>query len=331
MKSNHGCVSVVIPCYNSEACIARCLDSILSQTYRNIEVICVDDGSDDGTVNIIREFTERDSRVKLILLGRTGVSAARNAGIKTARGSYIAFVDSDDFIDADVFERLVQIVRDEKVDFVRYNYVSQGGDAGELYDLKDRLVKIDAEKDILYRHFFTKHEKIPTFCWLLLIKEQIAKKVLFDEEITYIEDELYYMDLLKETKTFYSLNHAAYHYVKENGHGLLGGERHYLRQAESIILVNKAMREEMSNLGILKMVNAHHLDLLFSPLMLAGSCRAKKVFDDDKKQLLRMYMHYHKQSLAFLKRVYYFAMLHRVPLVGAVFSVLYRLTKRVSI
>ncbi len=99
-------ISVIVPIYNVEEYLARCLDSVMGQTFRDIEVICVDDGSTDKSALIAKKYAEKDERISLIQQENKGLSAARNAGMRVARGKYISFVDSDDWIDLDFLKKL---------------------------------------------------------------------------------------------------------------------------------------------------------------------------------------------------------------------------------
>ena len=99
-------VSVIVPIYNNEKYLKECLDSICNQTLTDIEIICVNDGSEDNSLKIIEEYKQKDNRIILINQDNLGVSAARNNGIKIATGEYIGFVDSDDYIDNDFYEKL---------------------------------------------------------------------------------------------------------------------------------------------------------------------------------------------------------------------------------
>lgn len=110
-------ISIIIPAYNEEKNIARCLNSVLAQTFESFEVICVDDGSTDGTVEIIKSFAEKDDRIILLKNPDKGVSSARNFGIENARGNYIGFVDSDDFIQLQMYEFLHRAVTENNCDF----------------------------------------------------------------------------------------------------------------------------------------------------------------------------------------------------------------------
>ena len=101
-------VSVIVPVYNVEQYLARCLDTVLAQTYENLEVICVNDGSTDNSLNILEHYARFDSRIKIVNKENGGLGSARNAGIKEAEGKYILFLDSDDYIASFAVEHLVK-------------------------------------------------------------------------------------------------------------------------------------------------------------------------------------------------------------------------------
>ena len=105
-------VSVVVPVYNGERYIACALDSVLRQTLTDIEVICVNDGSSDETAAILDRYAVQDSRIKVIHRGNEGVSAARNAGIESASGRYVAFLDADDELEPEVYEKMLSMVEE---------------------------------------------------------------------------------------------------------------------------------------------------------------------------------------------------------------------------
>ena len=109
-------VSVVVPIYNVAPYLKECLDSVAAQTLKDIEVICIDDGSTDGSGDIADSYVEKDSRFKLVRQKNRGVSAARNKGISLAKGEYIYFIDSDDWMSADALEKLVSIANEMQLD-----------------------------------------------------------------------------------------------------------------------------------------------------------------------------------------------------------------------
>lgn len=111
-------ISVIVPVYKVEEYLPRCVDSILAQSYENLEVILVDDGSPDGSGAICDDYAQKDSRVKVIHKTNGGLSSARNAGIEAARGEYLAFVDSDDWLEPDAYSRMMAVMKAYQVKLV---------------------------------------------------------------------------------------------------------------------------------------------------------------------------------------------------------------------
>ena len=115
-------VSIIVPCYNVELYVARCLDSLIAQTLSDIEIICVDDKSTDSTLDVLNQYAERDERIKVISLAEnSGVAVARNVGIDAACSKYIGFVDPDDYVDLDYYEKLLDCAQKTDSDVVVAN------------------------------------------------------------------------------------------------------------------------------------------------------------------------------------------------------------------
>lgn len=115
-------ISIVIPIYKVEPYLRRCLDSVLAQTYADLEIILVDDGSPDGCGAICDEYAARDSRIKVIHQENRGLSGARNAGLNIATGEYVAFLDSDDYVDATMYEKLLKVLVENEADIAECGY-----------------------------------------------------------------------------------------------------------------------------------------------------------------------------------------------------------------
>lgn len=115
-------VSIIVPVYNMEKRINKCLDSLVNQTYKNIEIIIINDGSMDHSLDIIREYQSKDSRIKVINQRNMGISEARNNGLAIATGEYICFADSDDYVELDMIEELVNKINMDKSDIVVCDY-----------------------------------------------------------------------------------------------------------------------------------------------------------------------------------------------------------------
>ena len=136
-------ISVIVPVYNTEKDLTECLNSLLEQTYQALEIIVVDDGSKDQSPKICDEFAEKDSRIKVIHQENKGLSAARNAGLAQATGSYIAFVDSDDYVNVAMYEKLLAALKKEDADMAvcGYEKVLDSGEKREhISSIKDEIL-----------------------------------------------------------------------------------------------------------------------------------------------------------------------------------------------
>ena len=145
-------VSVIIPAYNIEDYIGRCLDSVLSQTYKNLEILVVDDGSSDCTGEILDDYEKKDQRIRVIHKENGGVSSARNIGIEAATGDYIGFVDGDDLMEPEMYKTLVNLLKEENADIAHCGYQMVFPDRVDYYhNTKNRKVQTREEglKDLL--------------------------------------------------------------------------------------------------------------------------------------------------------------------------------------
>ncbi len=125
-------ISVILPVYNNEKYLARCLDSVLAQTEKSLEILCVDDGSPDGSPEILREYEKKDPRVRILRQENAGAGAARNHGLREARGKYLSFLDSDDFFEPDMLEAALGRLLEDQADFVVFGCDQYLNDTGEF-------------------------------------------------------------------------------------------------------------------------------------------------------------------------------------------------------
>ena len=109
-------VSVIIPVYNSEAYLKECLDSVVHQTLQDIEIICVDDGSTDASMDILQKYAQKDERFRILEQQHLGGGAARNLGLKEAEGEYLSFLDSDDYFELDMLQKIYLRCKEKKAD-----------------------------------------------------------------------------------------------------------------------------------------------------------------------------------------------------------------------
>lgn len=113
-------ISVIIPIYNVEKYLRRCLDSIVGQTLEELEILCIDDGSTDGSRSILQEYANKDERIQILTQKNAGAGAARNHGMRIAKGKYLSFLDSDDFFEKDMLEKAYHLAEQDQADFVVY-------------------------------------------------------------------------------------------------------------------------------------------------------------------------------------------------------------------
>lgn len=201
-------VSIIIPTYNVEKYVFRAIESCIAQTYKNIEIIIVDDGSTDSTREIIEEYCLKDKRIKNIYQKNFGVSSARNKGIENAKGDFLIFLDSDDWLEIETIEYLVsQQLKNPKY-FVMANFRSVYLD--KLLNKQDRkILKTKEErllsKDILKNFMYSKY-RIKSSCYKLFSSKILKKyNIKFNDEIHHGEDGLFVFEyLLLVKKVLYS-------------------------------------------------------------------------------------------------------------------------------
>lgn len=210
-------ISIIVPTYNNEKYIKDCLESLIKQTYYNIEIIVINDGSTDNTYNILKQYEEKDNRIKIINRDNSGVSRTRNIGMDIAKGQFITFVDADDWVETNFIEELYKCAIENNSDIVRCNYY-------KVLNSKKSVMKI---KDVEYKKYNIDNINIPisnfivpqngneNFVMLLMIKNT-KEKVYFRENIIYLEDMLYYFDLLCFRKNIAFLDKELYNYRINN-------------------------------------------------------------------------------------------------------------------
>ena len=211
-------ISVIVPVYNAELYLRRCIDSILNQTYRNFEVILIDDGSKDGSSLICDEYAYNDTRVRVIHKKNEGVSATRNIGIEEAKGEYISFVDSDDYIDINMLEKMYKTAIKNNSDIVMCEfYVDKGGSINlvKLKYEKAYLNKQDVKEGLLYLYYTNYHAGLYSLC-NKLIKKNVYKNnnIIFDVTLKRGEDAWFVFECLKDCLRVDFVADAYYYYCQ---------------------------------------------------------------------------------------------------------------------
>ena len=207
-------ISIIVPVYKVEEYLRRCIDSILSQTYKDFELILVDDGSPDNCGAICDEYAQKDSRITVIHKENGGLSSARNAGLEIAKGDYIGFVDSDDEIAPRCYEALHYFMETDGSDIVTYNHNSIP-DTDKWIPMGENRVVVDSET--VLREFSDKYYKmIGDTVMTKLYKKKIFNNLRFKEGIIY-EDTAILPYSIKESHRITVLTFSFYYYTFSEG------------------------------------------------------------------------------------------------------------------
>ncbi len=235
-------ISIIIPIYNVEQYLSKCLESVINQTYKNIEIILINDGSTDNSGRICDEYSKKDKRIKVLHKKNGGVSSARNEGLKIANGKYIGFVDPDDYISSNMFEILINNMEKYNVDLSIINY-----DSFQEYSNKKQFKntnipnkKILNKKD-LFNYLMGYYNSFGGYTWNKLYKMEIIKtaKLNFDEKITICEDVLFNTQYINNIKNGIFENIMLYHYlIRNNGACNSRYNSEYLSVLESYEKIN---------------------------------------------------------------------------------------------
>lgn len=202
-------ISVIIPVYNVEKELVRCIKSIINQTYANIEIILVNDGSTDKSLKICEHYSKLDNRIRLITQKNQGLSAARNTGLKFSKGKYVMFVDSDDYVSEYFCEKAYNLISkyDSDIAFFDYNLVLNGYKKHESQPLENG--KINKEAALLIS-FSDSH------AWNKIYKAELFEDITYPVGY-YYEDTLTTYKLIAKSSKFSYENCATYYYVIRNG------------------------------------------------------------------------------------------------------------------
>jgi glycosyltransferase involved in cell wall biosynthesis len=204
-------VTIIVPVFKVEKYLAKCIDSIVNQTYHNLEIILVDDGSPDCCGIICDDYAKRDNRISVIHKENGGLSSARNTALNIMTGEYVLFVDSDDFIEINTVEIAVNHIRKYKVDIVQFGYIVED-EYGHVYDnidFNNNLYKSNTE---VMKAFF-KVGPINHVVWNKLYRRQVLEGVRMVEK-RWHEDTMATYDILLQTNRFLTISNCVYHYIQ---------------------------------------------------------------------------------------------------------------------
>lgn len=205
-------ISVIIPIFNLEHYIEKCIDSVLKQTYTNLEILLIDDGSTDNSLEICNKFKENDRRIKILTQNNKGVSSARNKGLDNAHGEYILFVDGDDYIEKNMIEKLYLNIKEYDISICNFYEVNK--------NLKIENSMHNTNNVIDSEEFFTnifENDGVRGYLWNKLIRKTIIKNIRIDEELSIMEDLVFLANISRNiNKVYIDKNLYLYNYVKRD-------------------------------------------------------------------------------------------------------------------
>lgn len=207
-------ISVIVPVYNVEKYLNKCIDSILEQTFKDMEIILINDGSTDNSKNICNTYKQKDNRIKVIHKENGGLSDARNVGIDISTGEYIAFIDSDDWVEKTMLEYLYNLGNINNADIVQGDYIEAYDENCTINKVSEEIIKYDSQHilDELYGEKCTKTVVV----WNKIYKRELFKEIRFPKGKLH-EDEFTTYKLFHRANLIIDTNKTIYYYRQREG------------------------------------------------------------------------------------------------------------------
>ncbi len=216
-------ISIIVPVYNVKEYIAKCLDSLLEQTYEELEILCIDDGSTDGSGEILDIYAQKDDRIKVYHQSNQGVSSARNMGLKISRGEYFGFVDPDDYVDKSMYQELFTAMEKWDADIVGCShYVVKKTKSVPMTNFrKVPEYGIPTKKFLKYIYKRDIYKGVGSYIWTRLFKKECFVRndewnVEFDSQIIYGEGNLFLAQCVLKANTMAYVDKPLYYYVERD-------------------------------------------------------------------------------------------------------------------
>lgn len=213
-------VSVIIPVYNAETYLERCLQSVCKQTYRQLEIICINDGSMDNSADMLDKWATEDGRIKVVHQENHGESQARNVGVSLATGSWIAFVDNDDWIDLDMYRAMIEFGCRYEADMVCCSWVKEQADESIRARNTSEVADNPFDRDKLLKYIYIRDEYQGfAYMWDKLYRRELFEGVYFDESLRIGGDVLVLAEIALKVKRATYIDEAYYHYLQREDSG----------------------------------------------------------------------------------------------------------------
>lgn len=239
-------ISIVIPIYNVEKYLRQCLESVINQTYKNLEIICIDDGSPDNSIEILKDYENKDERIKIIRQENKGLAETRNVGIKNTTGEFIFFLDSDDWLPLNAIEILLNTQQKMKSDIVI------GGRINVIGEQRNSFIPRFEDKNYCFEEYLINSLKTNQFrpaAWGKLYRTDIIKKYDFKFPKGYLYEDLLFVFLyLYYSKKIYTLSENVYYYRRDRGTSIINNlNKKDIDCLKSIEKIEKFLKEKNEN------------------------------------------------------------------------------------
>ena len=220
MKKN--LVSIIIPVFNSEKTLKKCITSIINQTYKYLDIIIVNDGSNDKSDEICKEFQEKDKRINYIVQKNSGVSNARNNGLSKVKGDFITFIDSDDWVENDYIESLIKLLIDNDADVITSSAIDFTDD--KVLNTSEKVLKyeITTNKELMIKDLL-EAKKYNSVCWGKIYRRNSVIGLKFDENLKIAEDLKFLISVFENCNKLVITNIRKYHYYINIGSAIHSG------------------------------------------------------------------------------------------------------------
>ena len=316
-------ISIIVPVYNTEQYLNKCLDSLINQTLLDIEIITVNDGSTDNSIQILKDYKEKDDRIIVLDLDHQGPSGARNSGLKLAKGEFVMFVDSDDWMNLDACDKVYREAKMNHSDTVMFCYTSESSSGSIDKYLFENKKKIFNEEEV-YNELFCgvlgltaeklkKPEKLDVLVtvWARLYKTEIIKEnklSYIDLKLVPSECLLFNLQYLEHSKKVVYIDECLYHYRRNNNTSFTKGYRKDLfeKWLYWIDFVKNYLDHKNAKV---QAYNAYYSRICFSIIPLSGNSLKQKNFRNTYHELKRI-LNNEKYRIAYAKLDYSYFPLH---------------------
>lgn len=305
-------LSVIIPVYNVENYLDKCLESVVNQTYKNLEIILVDDGSTDGSSKICDQWSHKDRRIHVYHISNHGVSHARNEGLKHVKGSFVSFIDSDDWIDNDMFENLLEhmIKYNSEIGVCGYKLEYGTHSKIKLKKMKECTLAREEAVKIIFSYKNDKVQKAISWeLWDKIFDYRIIQNLKFDESIFMGEDMLFCWQAFKHIRQLSYVPIYAYHYTirpQSAMHQAVSNKSVSVLKAVRIILQDT--KDEIKNIQCI--LQDHYLRI--------GVRHSREIFKLHAYQFekeIHFYQQYLRKHLLYALRLPYISLKGKIGLV----------------